>query len=89
VTQRGGKRVTAWALEGDLDLTGAVSNTFEMEWPRGSGRRVEFPEVDRVEWLPLERASTKILPAQSPFLERLHQAVDSDRPEAPPGGSPP
>ena len=89
VTQRGGKRVTAWALEGDLDLTGASSNTFEIEWPRGSGRMAEFPEVDRVEWMPLERASTKILPAQAPFLERLLQAVTAGRPERPPGGSPP
>ena len=42
-----------------------------MEWPRGSGRLAEFPEVDRVEWLPLDRAFAKILPAQTPFLERL------------------
>jgi predicted NUDIX family NTP pyrophosphohydrolase len=89
VTQRGGKRVTAWALEGDLDLRGASSNTFEMEWPRGSGRLAEFPEVDRVEWMPLERASTKILPAQVPFLERLSRTLDPDRPEGSLGGSPP
>jgi predicted NUDIX family NTP pyrophosphohydrolase len=63
VTQRSGKRVTAWALEGDLDLTGAASNTFEMEWPRGSGRLVAFPEVDRIEWLPLETAFVKIAAA--------------------------
>jgi predicted NUDIX family NTP pyrophosphohydrolase len=89
VTQRGGKRVTAWALEGDLDLTGASSNTFEMEWPRGSGRIAEFPEVDRVEWMPLERASVKILPAQAPFLERLLQAVTAAGRERPLGDSPP
>lgn len=71
VTQKAGKRVTAWALEGDLDLSGSFSNTFEMEWPRGSGRRREFPEVDRVEWLPLTVARAKILPAQEPFLDRL------------------
>ncbi len=89
VTQRSGKRVTAWALEGDLDLSGASSNTFEMEWPRGSGRMAEFPEVDRVEWMPLEQASAKILPAQIPFLERLRQAVQPDRSEGSAGGSPP
>ena len=71
VTQRSGKRVSAWALQGDLDLSGARSNTFEMEWPRGSGRTSEFPEVDRVEWMSLDRASAKILPAQTPFLDRL------------------
>ena len=85
----GGKRVTAWALEGDLDLTGATSNTFEMEWPRGSGRRAEFPEVDRIEWLPLDRALTKIIPAQTAFLERLGQALAEAGPGKPVGGSPP
>jgi predicted NUDIX family NTP pyrophosphohydrolase len=89
VTQRGGKRVTAWALEGDLDLTGATSNTFEMEWPRGSGRLVEFPEVDRIEWLPLDRALSKIIPAQTAFLERLGQALAEAGPEKSEGGSPP
>jgi predicted NUDIX family NTP pyrophosphohydrolase len=71
VTQRAGKRVTAWALEGDLDISDSSSNTFEMEWPRGSGRLREFPEVDRVEWLPLAPARSKILTAQEPFLDRL------------------
>ena len=81
VTQRSGKRVTAWALEGDLDLTGAASNTFEMEWPRGSGRLVAFPEVDRIEWLPLETAFVKIVPAQSAFLDRLRGLVAREGPQ--------
>jgi predicted NUDIX family NTP pyrophosphohydrolase len=89
VTQRSGKRVLAWALEGDLDLTGAVSNTFEMEWPRGSGRLAQFPEVDRVEWLLLDLALAKILPAQAPFLERLLQALDQGDQGSASGGSPP
>jgi predicted NUDIX family NTP pyrophosphohydrolase len=89
VTQRSGKRVTAWALEGDLDLTGASSNTFEMEWPRESGRLAEFPEVDRIEWLTLERAQTKIIPAQSPFLDRLRQALAEAGTGLPSGGPPP
>ena len=50
ITQRNGKVVTAYALEGDLDPDSVVSNTFEMEWPRGSGRRQSFPEIDRVAW---------------------------------------
>ena len=89
VTQRSGKRVTAWALEGDLDLTGASSNTFEMEWPRGSGRLAEFPEVDRVEWLPLDRAFAKIIPAQGPFLERLRDVLAEAGPGEAAGGPPP
>ena len=52
--QPGGKRVTVWALEGDLDVTHASSNTFQLEWPRGSGKVREFPEVDRVEWVGVE-----------------------------------
>ncbi|MBT0566634.1 NUDIX domain-containing protein [Williamsia sp. CHRR-6] len=75
VAQKGGKVVTAFAVRGDLDLTHAVSNEFEMEWPRGSGRMRSFPEVDRIEWFDLDTARTKLLPAQLPFLDRLHAAL--------------
>ena len=50
VRQPSGKVITAFAVRGDLDITDAVSNTFEMEWPKGSGRIREFPEIDRVGW---------------------------------------
>jgi predicted NUDIX family NTP pyrophosphohydrolase len=69
LTQPGGKRVSAWAVEGDLDVTRATSNTFEMEWPRGSGRVRAFPEVDRVEWMPVAQARAKLLKGQVPFLD--------------------
>jgi predicted NUDIX family NTP pyrophosphohydrolase len=75
VVQPGGKHVMAWALEGDLDPAGAKSNTFEIEWPRGSGRLRSFPEVDRVEWAGLALARTKLLKGQVPFLERLSDAL--------------
>jgi predicted NUDIX family NTP pyrophosphohydrolase len=75
VRQAGGKRVVVWALQGDLDVSLAVSNTFEMEWPRGSGRRREFPEVDRVAWFPLPAARVKLLTGQRPFLDRLVDAL--------------
>jgi predicted NUDIX family NTP pyrophosphohydrolase len=71
VRQSGGKVVTAYALAADLDVSGARSNTFEMEWPRGSGRLQEFPEIDRVAWVPVEEARTKLLKGQVPFLDRL------------------
>jgi predicted NUDIX family NTP pyrophosphohydrolase len=71
VKQRGGKVVFAWAVEGDLDLADFRSNTFTMEWPPRSGRRQEFPEVDRAEWLTAEPARAKLLEAQWPFLDRL------------------
>jgi predicted NUDIX family NTP pyrophosphohydrolase len=79
VRQPSGKRVTAWALQGDLDVTQASSNTFEMEWPRGSGTMREFPEVDRLEWVSVERARSKLLKGQVPFLDRLTQSIDSGK----------
>ncbi|MCV7031125.1 NUDIX domain-containing protein [Mycobacterium sherrisii] len=69
--QPGGKVVTAFAVRGDLDITGAHSNTFELEWPKGSGRIREFPEVDRVEWLPVARARDKLLKGQRAYLDVL------------------
>jgi len=71
VRQRNGKVVTAWAVEGDLDATAARSNTFEMEWPPRSGRRQEFPEVDRAEWFSVDEAREKLIPAQVALLDRL------------------
>ena len=71
VRQKGGKRVVAWALEGDLDPATVASNTFEMEWPPRSGRLQEFPEVDRAEWFSLEEARRRILEGQIPLLEVL------------------
>lgn len=71
VKQPSGKVVTAFAVRGDLDVTDAHSNTFEMEWPRGSGTLREFPEVDRVGWFPVAQARTKLLKGQRVFLDRL------------------
>ncbi|MDK4741259.1 NUDIX domain-containing protein [Rhizobium sp. CNPSo 3464] len=69
--QKGGKRVTAFALEGEFDVATPSSNLFEIEWPPGSGRLQSFPEVDRAEWFTLSDARRKILGSQLPFLERL------------------
>ncbi|NKI45176.1 NUDIX domain-containing protein [Streptomyces physcomitrii] len=71
VRQSGGKRVTVWAVEGELDPAAVVPGTFTMEWPRGSGREQSFPELDRVAWFPLEEAAGLVVKAQSVFLERL------------------
>lgn len=71
VRQAGGKVVSAWAIEGDVDVTDISSNTFTMEWPPRSGRTREFPEVDRAAWFDLERARQKLLAGQRPFIERL------------------
>jgi predicted NUDIX family NTP pyrophosphohydrolase len=71
--QKSGKVVVAYAAAGDLDTSTVHSNTFEMEWPPRSGRRQEFPEIDRAEWFPLARAREKLLPAQAAFLDRLEE----------------
>jgi predicted NUDIX family NTP pyrophosphohydrolase len=74
VRQAGGKVVTAWAVEGDIDAAKIVSNTFEMIWPPRSGKRRSFPEIDRAAWFTTEEAAEKILGGQRPFLERLAAA---------------
>ena len=71
VVQPGRKRVRAFAIEGDCDVSALKSNTFEMEWPPKSGRRQSFPEVDRADWFAPEQAREKILIGQRPLIERL------------------
>jgi predicted NUDIX family NTP pyrophosphohydrolase len=71
VRQSGGKTVTAWAIEADLDPDAVVVGTFQLEWPKGSGQIREFPELDRVSWLDLDTARDKIVAAQATFLDRL------------------
>lgn len=75
VKQSGGKIVTAWAAEGDLDAEAVVSNTFELEWPPRSGRLRTFPEVDRAAWFPVEEARAKILRGQLPFIDALLSTI--------------
>ena len=74
--QPGGKLVSAWAFEGDCDAAAIRSNTFSMEWPKGSGELREFPEIDRGEWFPIDRAREKILKGQAPFLDALAALLD-------------
>jgi predicted NUDIX family NTP pyrophosphohydrolase len=75
VRQRGGKRVSAWALEGDVDVAVVRSNTFTMEWPPGSGVTREFPEVDRAGWFGLAAARRKVISGQVGFLDRLQEVL--------------
>ncbi|MCG8970179.1 MULTISPECIES: NUDIX domain-containing protein [Streptomyces] len=71
VRQSGGKVVTAWAVEADLDPATIAPGTFRMEWPPRSGRIEEFPELDRVAWFTVDRAREVIVKAQAAFLDRL------------------
>jgi predicted NUDIX family NTP pyrophosphohydrolase len=75
VRQSGGKVLTVWAAEGDLDADATTSNTFELEWPPRSGRLQEFPEIDRTAWVPLDVARTKLVKGQVPLLDRLADAL--------------
>jgi predicted NUDIX family NTP pyrophosphohydrolase len=76
IRQRGGKLLTAWAAQGDLDASAITSNTFTLEWPPRSGRRREFPEVDRAGWFDLPAAREKLLAAQTELLDRLISALE-------------
>jgi predicted NUDIX family NTP pyrophosphohydrolase len=75
VVQKAGKEVSAWAVRGDLDPATVRSNTFTMEWPPRSGRRQEFPEVDRAEWFALDEARAKLVPAQAELIDRLAERM--------------
>jgi predicted NUDIX family NTP pyrophosphohydrolase len=85
VKQSGGKVLTVWAAEGDLDAEAAQSNTFSLEWPPRSGRFQEFPEIDRAAWLPVDEARTKLVRGQVPLLDRLLVALDAPPGDAVPG----
>ena len=75
IVQKGGKVVHGWAIEGDLDPAAAVSNTFELAWPPGTGLRQLFPEIDRVEWFDMEEARRRIKETQIPLIDRLEEAL--------------
>lgn len=73
--QPGGKTVHAWAVEGDCDPAELRSGLFSMEWPPRSGKRQEFPEVDRAAWFTIAEARRRILAGQAPFLDELVAAL--------------
>lgn len=71
VSLRAGKQLVAFAVEGEVDPAKLDPGTFELEWPPRSGRRQEFPEIDRVAWFDLARAKRKVVQAQAGLLDRL------------------
>jgi predicted NUDIX family NTP pyrophosphohydrolase len=75
VKQKSGKLVHGWAFEADLDLRAFASNDFEMEWPPRSGRRQNFPEIDRIAYFAMPSAMTKIIQYQQPFLLELQAKI--------------
>jgi predicted NUDIX family NTP pyrophosphohydrolase len=77
VKRKGGKTVHAWAFEADFDLAKFMSNAFEIEWPPRSGKKRNFPEIDRVAYFTLPVAMIKILPYQQPLLLELQKWIAS------------
>jgi len=72
---KSGKRIVAWAVEGDLDPSAVVSNTFEMQWPPRSGRTIEVPEIDEARWASPAQAADLLNPAQIVFVDRLLESI--------------
>jgi len=71
ITQKGGKKVYAWAVEGDINHETITSNLFELEWPPRSGKKQAFPEIDRAGWFNIDDSKLKINPAQAAFIDKL------------------
>ena len=82
IRQKAGKYVHAWAWEGDADASRVISNMMRTEWPRGSGRIITFPEVDRCAWFDPRTAREKINLAQAEFIDRLELALSQPEPAA-------
>lgn len=82
VKQPSGKQLRVWAAEGSLDVSSVVSNTFEMEWPKGSGNTQEFPEIDKAAWFTVHLARQKLLKGHLAFLDRLLEHLRTYRPSA-------
>ncbi|AIE83444.1 MutT-like protein [Fimbriimonas ginsengisoli Gsoil 348] len=81
IRQKAGKTVHVWALEGEADPDAVRSNTMRIEWPRGSGRLLTFPEIDRCGWFSAEEAALKLNPAQVEFVRRLVEHIDDTTPQ--------
>jgi predicted NUDIX family NTP pyrophosphohydrolase len=75
VQHKSGKKVAAWAFEGDCDPAALRSNTFAIEWPPRSGKTREFPEIDRAAFFTLEAAREKMHAAEYAFVQRLVDLV--------------
>jgi predicted NUDIX family NTP pyrophosphohydrolase len=75
VNQKSGKLVHAFAVEADFELGAFSSNTFEIEWPPKSGKRQNFPEIDRIAYFALPAAKIKIVAYQLPLLLELEARV--------------
>ena len=76
VKQKSGKIVYAWAVEGEIDPAKIKSNSFEIEWPPGSGKMRSFPEIDKAGWFTVDEAKRKIISGQSALISELEIRID-------------
>lgn len=83
VRQVNNKEVHVWAVEADLDPAKLKSNTFELEWPSKSGKKQEFPEIDRGGWFNLKEGAIKINAGQAVLLTKLAEMFGEEPPEIP------
>ncbi|MDQ5861550.1 MAG: NUDIX domain-containing protein, partial [Actinomycetota bacterium] len=74
--QPSGKVITVLAAESDFQPDGIVSNTFPLEWPKGSGIIQDFPEVDDARWVTETEARSKLVKGQLPILDALLEHVE-------------
>ena len=89
IRQKGGKRVEAWAFEGDWPQGVPLqSNTFMVEWPPRSGKLQEFPEVDRGRVFAASEVGDYLNPAQVELVERLIAHLEGERSSGPSDRSP-
>ena len=75
IQQKSGKKVYAWAVEGNIDPEKIKSNNFEIEWPPKSGKMKSFPEIDKAQWFGVDNAMTKINSEQSFLIKELEDKL--------------
>ena len=75
VKQNPGKTIYAWALQSDIEPSPIRSNVFEMEWPPRSGKKKQFPEIDKADWFNFAEARKRIVIGQVPLLEEINQRL--------------
>jgi predicted NUDIX family NTP pyrophosphohydrolase len=83
IRQPSGKTIYAWAFEGDCNSADIRSNTFTLEWPRGSGIQKEFPEIDRGEWFTVSDGGERIVKGQRSFLDQLTGLLNDSHRDGP------
>ena len=78
VILKSGKRIYAWALEKDLDVSSVKSNEIEIEWPPKSGMKMMIPEIDKATWFSIPQAMEKINSGQVELIKQLIAEIQNN-----------